>query len=79
VRIPIEAQGYYKTLGIFELKEHLATIGVGLLPAYWFFWKNARDPDYDSVRRWLTVVLAAMCWFVFLTGHILNNVRGFGS
>lgn len=79
VRIPIEAQGYYKTLGIFELKEHLATIGIGLLPAYWFFWKNAKNPDYDNVRRWLTVLIAAMCWYIFLTGHILNNVRGFGS
>ena len=32
----------------FEMKEHLAIIGLGLLPIYWFFWKNARDPEYDS-------------------------------
>ncbi len=31
VRIPIEAQGFWKTQGVFELKEHLATIGLGLL------------------------------------------------
>ncbi|MGB9370070.1 MAG: hypothetical protein WCE79_29090 [Xanthobacteraceae bacterium] len=79
VRIPIEADGFWKTQGVFELKEHLATIALGLLPIYWFFWKNARDPQYDSARKWLTVTLAGFCWFNFLVGHIVNNVRGFGS
>src|SRR5262245_31489822 len=79
VRIPIEQEGHWKTQGIFELKEHLVAIALGLLPIYWYFWKNARDPEYDSPRRWLTVTLAAFCWFAFLTGHIVNYVRGFGS
>jgi hypothetical protein len=79
VRIPIEQAGYWKTQGFFEMKEHLASIGLGLLPIYWYFWKNARDPEYDSPRKALTVTLAAFCWFIFLTGHIVNNVRGFGS
>ena len=79
VRIPIEAQGFWKTQGVFDLKEHVASIGLGLLPIYWFFWKNARNPEYDSARKWLTVVLAAMVWYMFLVGHIVNNVRGLGS
>lgn len=79
VRIPIEQAGYWKTQGVFELKEHYATIGLGLLPIYWFFWKNAGDPQYDSARKWLTVTLCGMCWYNFLVGHIVNNVRGFGS
>ena len=79
VRIPIERAGFWTTQGVFELKEHYATIGLGLLPIYWFFWKNARNADYDSARKWLTVTLAVMCWFIFLVGHIVNNVRGFGS
>ena len=79
VRIPIEAQGFWKTQGVFELKEHLATIGLGLLPVYWLFWKDAKNPEYESPRKWLTVVFAAMVWFMFLTGHVVNNVRGFGS
>jgi hypothetical protein len=79
VRIPIEAQGFWKTQGVFDLKEHVASIGLGLLPIYWYFWKNARNPEYDSARKWLTVVLAAMIWYMFLVGHIVNNVRGFGS
>jgi hypothetical protein len=79
VRIPIEQEGFYKTLGLFELKEHLAVIGLGMLPIYWFFWKNAGNTEYDSARRWTTVVLAAMVWFMFLVGQVVNNVRGFGS
>jgi hypothetical protein len=79
VRIPIEQAGYWKTQGVFELKEHLASIALGLLPIYWYFWKNFRDPDYDAARKGVTVTLAAFCWFIFLAGHIVNNVRGFGS
>ena len=79
VRIPIEQAGYWKTQGFFELKEHAATLGLGLLPAYWYFWKNAKSTELDSARKWSTVVLAVYCWFVFLVGHVINNVRGFGS
>jgi hypothetical protein len=79
VRIPIEQNGFWKTQGFFELKEHAATLGLGALPVYWYFWKNFQNPDYDSARKWLTVVLAAFCWFNFLVGHVVNNVRGFGS
>ena len=79
VRIPIEQQGYWKTQGVFDLKEHIASIGLGLLPIYWYFWKNSRTMEYDSARKWLTVTLAAFVWFMFLVGHVVNNVRGFGS
>jgi hypothetical protein len=78
VRIPIEQEGFWKTLGAFELKEHLASMGLGLLPLYWYLWKNVRNAALDSARKWLTVVLAAVCWYAFLVGHIVNNVRGFG-
>lgn len=79
VRIPIEQEGFWKTQGAFELKEHLASIGLGLLPIYWYFWKNPRETAYDGARKGITVTLAAFCWFIFLAGHIVNNVRGFGS
>lgn len=78
VRIPLERTGYWKTLGFFELKEHIAALGLGLLPAYWYFWKNPKNPAYDSARKAVTLLLAAMCWFAFLVGHVLNNARGFG-
>ena len=78
VRIPIEQEGMWKTLGAFELKEHLATIGLGLLPYYWYLWKNARNVATERARKWLTIVLAVICWYAFLTGHVVNNTRGFG-
>jgi hypothetical protein len=79
IRIPIEQAGHWKTQGFFDFKEHMVSIGLTLLPAYWFFWKNAKSPEYDSARKWTTVVLAGICWFAFLVGHVLNNTRGFGS
>src|SRR5690349_409375 len=41
IRISFEQQGFWKTQGAFEVKEHLTTIGFGLLPIYWYLWKNA--------------------------------------
>ena len=79
IRIPLEAGHYYKTGGFFDFKEHVTTLGLVLLPAYWYFWKNAQNPDYDGARKGVTLVLAAMCWFLFFVGHVLNNARGFGS
>ncbi len=79
VRIPIEQDGFFKTQGVFELKEHLVSFGLGALPAYWYLWTHAADEAYRSTRKWLTAWLAAVCWYAFLVGHIVNNVRGFGS
>jgi hypothetical protein len=36
IRIPLEDAHYYKTLGFFDFKEHVATLGLVLLPAYWY-------------------------------------------
>jgi hypothetical protein len=79
IRIPIEQAAYWKTQGFFDFKEHVASIGLVLLPVYWFFWKNARNPEYDTARKMVTLYLAAACWFLFIVGHVLNNTRGFGS
>lgn len=79
IRIPLEAGHYYKTGGFFDFKEHVATLGLVLLPGYWYLWKNAQNPEYDNARKGVTLVLAAMCWFLFIVGHVLNNTRGFAS
>jgi hypothetical protein len=79
VGIPLEQEGFWKTLAAFELKKHMASIGLGLLPIYWYFWKNPYDPEFDGPRKWLTVCLAGMVWYMFLVGHVVNNVLGFGS
>jgi hypothetical protein len=79
IRPELEIGHYYKTGGFFDFKEHVATIGLVLLPAYWYFWKNAQNPEYDNARKGVTLVLAVMVWFLFFVGHVLNNTRGFAS
>ena len=79
VRIPIEQFGFWKTSGSFEFKEHVATIGLGLLPAYWWLWRRAPKEEFAGARKGVTVLLAVIVWYAFLVGHVINNVRGFGS
>jgi len=62
--------------GVFEIKEHLAAIGLGLLPAYWFFWRTPLTAEGMVARRYLTWILAFVIWWNFLVGHVLNNIRG---
>jgi hypothetical protein len=79
VRIPIEQSFHWWTQGFFDFKEHVASIGLVMLPAYWYLWKNAQNPEYDTLRKVITVFLCVACWFLFIVGHVLNNTRGFGS
>ena len=46
-----------------------------MLPAYWWSW---RQPG-GALRVPLTAMLAFVVWWNFLVGHVLNNIRGFGS
>ena len=62
--------------GVFEIKEHLVAIGLGLLPVYWQFWRKRSGPDTAAPRRYLTWLLAFFVWWSFLVGHVLNNIRG---
>lgn len=79
IRPMLEIGHYFKTGGFFDFKENLASIALFLLPAYWFFWKNAQNPEYDNARKGVTLVLAFMIWFLFIIGHVVNNTRGFAS
>jgi hypothetical protein len=79
VRIPMEELRYFWTVGSFELKEHVAAMGLGLLPAYWYFWQQPESTEHAVVRRWVTVFLALTVWFSFVVGHVVNNFRGVGS
>jgi hypothetical protein len=79
VRIPMEELRHWWTLGGFEFKEHILAMGLGLLPAYWYFWQQPQSTEHAVVRKWLTVFLAVSVWYGFVSGHIANDFRGIGS
>ncbi len=79
VRIVVEQLGLWAQNGSFELKEHFAAIGLAILPAYWFYWGQPVSAGDARTRAILTAMLAFIVWWNFLVGHILNNIRGFGS
>jgi hypothetical protein len=54
VRIPMEELRHWWTFGAFEFKEHIIAMGIGLLPAYWYFWRQPLSAEDTGVRRWLT-------------------------
>ena len=79
VRPVLEQLGLWVALGVFDLKEHFTVIGLATLPAYWYFGRQPPADQHASTRAVLTAMLAFIVWWNFLVGHILNNIRGFGS
>jgi hypothetical protein len=79
VRIVVEQLGLRPQNGAFELKEHFAVIGLAMLPAYWYYWRQPLAAEHARTRAVLTGLLAFIVWWNFLVGHIINNIRGFGS
>jgi hypothetical protein len=65
-----------KTIGIFQLKEHIAVIGLALLPIYWHLWCSNASAGSIATRRFVTTFLMLGVWWNLVVGHILNNVRG---
>jgi hypothetical protein len=51
VRIPMEELRHWWTVGSFEFKEHIVAMGLGLLPAYWYFWREPAA-ELSSIRHW---------------------------
>ncbi len=78
VRIPMEELRHWWTVGSFEFKEHIVAMGLGLLPAYWCFWREP-GTEHAGIRRWITVFLALSVWYAFIVGHVANDFRGVGS
>ena len=76
VRTALEDLQLRAANGVFEIKEHLVAIGLGLLPTYWLFWKAPLAPEQATARRYLTWLLAFIAWWGFLVGHVLNNIKG---
>ena len=78
VRIPFEELGLFWAVGLFELKEHAGGIGLGILPLYVVVWRRQAGDLLLTNRRMITALLAAVVWFDFVVGHVLNNIRGLG-
>src|SRR5262245_37854410 len=78
VRIPMEQLGHWWTVGAFDFKEHILSIGLALLPAFWYFWRQP-PAAHAHLRKWVTVLLALTVWCAFLAGHTANDFRGVGS
>ena len=75
VRIPFEEMRLGWAIGLFELKEHFAGIGLAMLPAYAYVWRV--DSDFASRNRVaITLIIAVIVWWDFIIGHVLNNLRG---
>ncbi len=60
-------------IGAFEIKEHVAAFGLAFLPTYKYFWS---DDAQLIARRLNTTALAAIVWWSFGVGHVLNNIKG---
>lgn len=76
VRTAFEEFGMAWTVGLFELKEHVAALGLGMLPLYWHLWRPQFADSHARDRRLISAFLAVVVWFDFLVGHVLNNLRG---
>ena len=79
VRIPMEQLRHWWTLGSFEEKEHVVAMGLFLLPAYWYFWRQPLAAADAGIRKGLTIFLAFSVWYAFIVGHVANDFRGVGA
>ena len=79
VRPQLERDAHFQALGLFDLKEHFISIGLGLLPAYWVCWRRPLAEELRRSRAALTAIFAFIVWWGYLIGHVLNNILGFGS
>jgi hypothetical protein len=76
VRTTLEDLQLRAANGLFEVKEHFAAVGLGVLPAYWLAWRAPLAVEYAATRKYLTWLLAFLVWWNFLVGEILNNIKG---
>src|SRR5262245_32612773 len=79
VRPTLEDLQYRAANGVFEIKEHMAAIGLGMLPIYAVYWKAPLLAAHAATRRYMTWILTFLVWWNFLIGHILNNIKGLFS
>ena len=76
VRTYLEAARLWEINGSFEIKEQFVAVGLGLLPLYWYVWREPLQETFRRARAATTAILCFIAWYGFLVGHVLNNVRG---
>ena len=76
VKGAVAGYGMRGTIGVFQLKEHVAVIGLALLPVYWHYWRTIPLTTGVQMRRFLTTLILLSVWWSLVIGHILNNVKG---
>jgi hypothetical protein len=76
VRIPFEEMQLGWAVGLFELKEHFAGLGLGVLPLYALLWRGTPSATGLRLRTALTLTVTFIAWWAFIVGHVLNNIRG---
>lgn len=75
-RTYLEAARLWEINGSFEIKEQFVAVGLGMLPFYWLVWRRPLEEKLARARAATTAILCFIVWYGFLTGHVLNNVRG---
>ena len=76
VKGAVAGYGMRKTVGVFQLKEHIAVIGLVMLPMYSHYWRVVPLKEGAQTRRFLTTLLMFVVWWNLIVGHILNNIKG---
>src|SRR5712671_3261700 len=62
-RISLEDYRLLAPLGIFDLKEHFSTVTLGLLPAYWYYWRKPLADENANIRKFLTSIICFTVWW----------------
>jgi len=76
VKGALAGYGLRSAIGVFQMKEHVTALGLGMLPAYWHYWRNVPLDGGMSARRFLTTLLMLGVWWSLVVGHILVNIKG---
>ena len=86
-RYALEELRLLPVVGLFELKEHFAGLGLGLLPLYVLQWRQYQGSSNEPPMKppmgrtsaspvAVTLTLGFIVWFTFIVGHVVNNYRG---
>lgn len=76
VRTYLENARLWTANGSFEVKEQFVSVGLGMLPLFWWVWREPLDESARTARAAVTAILCFIVWYSFLVGHVLNNIRG---